>query len=196
MDVRANPKHERFTGKVKQFQSDYAKIVKEAADQASEIHKKSIDLANCINALSRSFETIGKMNKKVQIPTQSKLFTKLSKIFAGQSLALQNTGELIKIYCAQAMKYYKQEHEPLIEVVHFRNQQHALYLTQEKALQSQKEGLFKKNIKNWGFDGEMMELIGREHDLTQDKRLAFHFMLTKETKKLHETKERVNFFTN
>jgi hypothetical protein len=74
--------------------------VKEAADQASEIHKKSIDLANCINALSRSFETIGKMNKKVQIPTQSKLFMKLSKIFAGQSLALQNTGELIKIYCA------------------------------------------------------------------------------------------------
>jgi len=32
------------------------------------------------------------------------------------------------------MKYYKQEHEPLIEVVNFRNQQHALYLTQEKAL--------------------------------------------------------------
>lgn len=50
---------------------------------------------------------MGKMNKKVQIHTQSKLFTKLSKIFTGQSLALQNQGELIKIYCAQAMKYYK-----------------------------------------------------------------------------------------
>lgn len=43
---------------------------------------------------------MGKMNKKVNIPTQSKLFSKLSRIFQGQSLALQNTGELIKIYCA------------------------------------------------------------------------------------------------
>ena len=42
----------------------------------------------------------------------------------------------------------------------------------------------------------MIELIGRKHDLLQDKRLAHHFMLTQETKKLHENKERVNFFTN
>jgi hypothetical protein len=42
----------------------------------------------------------------------------------------------------------------------------------------------------------MIELIGRKHDLVMDKRLAFPFMLTSETKKLHETKERVNFFTN
>lgn len=42
----------------------------------------------------------------------------------------------------------------------------------------------------------MIELIGRKHDLLQDKRLAFPFMLTRETKKLHEMKERVNFFTN
>ena len=42
----------------------------------------------------------------------------------------------------------------------------------------------------------MIELIGRKHDLLQDKKLAHHFMLTLETKKLHENKERVNFFTN
>jgi hypothetical protein len=83
MDVRSNIKHKNFTGKVKEFQSVYLKHVKDAAAQASEIHKKSIDLANCINNLSRSLEQIGKMNKKVEIPTQSKMFTKLSKIFAG-----------------------------------------------------------------------------------------------------------------
>lgn len=69
MDVRDNPKHENFTGKVKQFNLDYLKYVKDAANQASEIHKKSIDLANCINGLARSFEGMGKMNKKVQVPT-------------------------------------------------------------------------------------------------------------------------------
>lgn len=29
-----------------------------------------------------------------------------------------------------------------------------------------------------------------------DRNLAFPFMLTEETKKLHEAKERVNFYTN
>lgn len=69
-------------------------------------------------------------------------------------------------------------------------------MAQEKALLSSKESLFKKNIETWGYEGEMIELIGRKHDLVNSKELAFPFMLTSETKKLHETKERVNFFTN
>ena len=71
---------------------------------------------------------MAKMNKKVKIPTQHKLYSKLSKIFAGNSLALQNQGELIKMYCAQAIKYYKQEHEPMLEVVKFRETQQAAFL--------------------------------------------------------------------
>lgn len=42
----------------------------------------------------------------------------------------------------------------------------------------------------------MIELIGRKHDLLQDRNLAFPFMLTSETKKLWDFKERINFFTN
>lgn len=42
----------------------------------------------------------------------------------------------------------------------------------------------------------MIELLGRKHDLMLDRNLAFPFMLTEETKKLHEAKERVNFYTN
>lgn len=42
----------------------------------------------------------------------------------------------------------------------------------------------------------MMELIGRKHDLKHDKRLAFPFIMTRDTAKLNETKERVNYFTN
>ena len=122
MDVRSLAKNSNFTSKVKEFYEKYLKHVKDAAGQSVEIYQKSIELANCINSLSRSFESMGKMNKKVNIPTQSKLFSKLSRIFSGQSLALQNTGELIKIYCAQAMKYYKQEHEPMLEVCKFREQ--------------------------------------------------------------------------
>jgi len=42
----------------------------------------------------------------------------------------------------------------------------------------------------------MIELLGRKHDLLQDRNLAFPFMLTEETKKLHESKERINYYTN
>ena len=92
------------------------------------IYTKSLELSNSINNLAGSFETMAKMNKKVKIPTQHKLYSKLSKIFAGNSLALQNQGELIKMYCAQAIKYYKQEHEPMLEVVKFRETQQAAFL--------------------------------------------------------------------
>lgn len=38
---------------------------KDAVKSSVDIYQKSIDLANCINSLARSFEAIGKMNKKV-----------------------------------------------------------------------------------------------------------------------------------
>lgn len=72
-----------FTSKAKDFVQKYSSHVKDAAAQSKVIHLKSIELANCINSLSRSFEEMGKMNKKVKIPTQHKLYAKLSKIFSG-----------------------------------------------------------------------------------------------------------------
>lgn len=124
MDVRDNSFNKNFTPKAKEFVQKYQVILKEAAAHSKQIYTKSLELSNCINNLSRSFEQMGKMNKKVKIPTQHKLFSKLSKIFAGNSLALQNQGELTKMYCAQAIKYYKQEHEPMLEVCKFREQQY------------------------------------------------------------------------
>jgi len=63
-------------------------------------------------------------------------------------------------------------------------------------LNQRKEALMKKDLTTWEYSGPMIELIGRKHDLLADRNLAFPFMLSKETKKLHETKERINFFTN
>lgn len=94
------------------------------------------------------------------------------------------------------MKYYRQEHEPLLEVARFREQQYQQYLVAEKALMEKKESVFKKDISQWQYTGSMMELVGRKHDLKQNKSLAFPFIMSKETQKLHEQKERVNYFTN
>lgn len=67
------------------------------------------------------------------------------------------------------MKYYKQEHEPMLEVLQFREQQTQKFLLAEKKLNEQKAVLWKKDIKEWQYEGSMMELIGRKHDLKASK---------------------------
>lgn len=102
----------------------------------------------------------------------------------GHALAIRNTGELIKIYCGQCMKYYKQEYEPLIELDAFRRKQQDIVADQESDLKSKKERLFKKDCAMWESDVPLKELIGRSHQLRKDKSLAFPYMCMQETNKL------------
>ena len=78
----------KFIGRAKPFVDGYKKHLGEAAAMSKQVFTKSLELANCVNQLSRSFEAMSLMNKQAKIPTQYKLFRKLSEIFAGQSLAL------------------------------------------------------------------------------------------------------------
>ena len=99
MKVKNIVQNTAFIPQIPDFKAKHEEHTQQAKETSSAIYQKSIDLANQINILARTFEQIGQMNRKVNVPTQSRLFIKLSKIFYGQSLALQNTGELIKIYC-------------------------------------------------------------------------------------------------
>jgi hypothetical protein len=56
----------------------------------------------------------------------------------------------------------------------------------DSKLNDRKEELFKtKDISKWEFKGDMIELVGRKHDLLQDRKLAYAFILTDESKKMH-----------
>lgn len=94
------------------------------------------------------------------------------------------------------MKYYKNDFEPFNELNNFRQKQFEAMQSQEKALLDRKESLMKKDVAEWGYSGSVDELVGRSHKLYADKQFAFPFMLTADTQKLQETKERVNFVTN
>lgn len=148
--------------------------------------------------MASSYNVLSKLNNKVHIPVQAKLFKKLAKLYVGQSRAVLNTGELMKIYNQQAMKYYKQEFEPMMEMYKFRQSQNDAVNSQEKNLLDRKENLFKnkKDCAEWGYQGSVEELVGRSHKLYSDRSMAFPFMFTEETIKLQESKERINFFTN
>jgi len=95
------------------------------------------------------------------------------------------------------MKYYKQEHEPLSDLLTFRNTKFEEYQAEKSKLDDRKETLFKsKDIKKWEFSGDMIELVGRKHDLLADRKKAYPFILSNDSRKLQERKETVNFFTN
>lgn len=74
--------------------------------------KKTQDLIKSLETLAKSFKKMSRLNKSLQVPNQYVLYQKVAKVLTGHSLALQNQGELIKIYCQQAMKYYKNDFEP------------------------------------------------------------------------------------
>lgn len=74
-------------------------------------------MADLINAASSNFEDMYKTNKELRILSQAKLFKKLSTLMHGQALAVRNTGNLLKLYSGEALKFYYQENEPIIDLI-------------------------------------------------------------------------------
>jgi len=74
----------------------------------------------------------------------------------------------------------------MFEVISFREQQLAKFKEAEKELEKQKAQLWKKDISEWQYEGEggMIELIARKHELKAHKKLAFPYILTKESQVL------------
>lgn len=99
MDTRDIPPHHAFAGLGKTLYIQYKKVNAQTSSQAHDVYLKTKDLMTSISVLAKSFGLMSKMNKRLQIPNQFMLFQKVAKVLAGHSLALQNQGELIKIYC-------------------------------------------------------------------------------------------------
>lgn len=59
--------------------------------------------------------------------------------------------------------------------------------------------MFKKGevaLHEWQYSGDFEELIQRSPFLLKDRQLAYPFMLSDETHRVHWSKERLNFFAN
>lgn len=69
INVHSSDSALKFTSKVKDLIQKYEAATDEAAKYSKDIHKKSLDLSNCINNLSKSFGHLGKLNRKVGIPS-------------------------------------------------------------------------------------------------------------------------------
>lgn len=70
-------------------------------------------------------------------------------------------------------------------------------MKKEQNLLLKKDTLFRqKNPARWGYKGDEKELVGRSDELFKDKVKAFKFMLTDETKQLHEMHEGLCYFSN
>lgn len=116
----------------------------------------------------------------------------------GSGHHLQNTGELIKLYCGSHLKYHLHESETLKELYNTRENIKQQYLKKERTLYVKKNKIFNdiRDVSKWGFTGSKEELEGRADELLKDKNKAFKFMLTDETNQLNEQREELSFYTN
>jgi len=63
-------------------------------------------VANVFLTLSKYFDQLSELNSMVKNERQHEIFNWLSKTLEGSGHHLQNTGELIKLYCGSHLKYH------------------------------------------------------------------------------------------
>lgn len=103
-------------------------------------------------------------------------------MMTGTGNHVANLGDLIKVYLGSHLKYHKDEHESYRELLVVREAVKNGYIKKEKALFERKEKMFRnKDFTRWQFVGSQDELVRRQEQITQNKDVAFRFMLTDET---------------
>lgn len=80
------------------------------------------------------------------------------------------------------MKYYEQEHQPLEELLAFRDSFKLDYLKALEKLNEKKSELFGKDVSTWGYTfGSMDELVSRSGSISLNRNEAYKYMLSAET---------------
>ena len=102
---------------------------------------------------------MGRLYKKVHVNSQYKLFSILSELYKEACINIKSQGYCFKTYVSQAMKHYDCEHQPIEDLVSFRDQFKIDYQRQLKDLEDRKQDLWKKDPKHWGYVGPNVDLL-------------------------------------
>lgn len=95
---------------MKEFVSGYTQLTQEAQRLSSEILKQSTQLKANYEKLSQTFDTLGKMHKKIKVGSQYKLFKKMSTVMSASSDYLGKQGQLTGSYATDVIKFYEHEY--------------------------------------------------------------------------------------
>ena len=111
---------------------------------------------------------------------------------------MQNTTELIKLYCGSHLKFHCAEAEGMREICAVMTQLRTAYLRKERALLEKKERLFKKRDCNqWQCTAVPSAVLSQmSGQLYNDKEKAFKYMMTEETRQLVTLREELCFYMN
>lgn len=111
---------------------------------------------------------------------------------------LQNSTELIKLYCGSHLKYHFAEGESMRELFQVREQVKNVYMRKERALIEKKERIFRgRDVTKYLCTSiSLDDLKKKEPELLRVKDKAFKFMCTEESRLLHELREELSFYTN
>ena len=71
-----------------------------------DVHIQSLELAQTLNCLTKSLESLSELNRMVRCDRMQELYAWLSKMITGTGQHVTNTSELIKLYCGSNLKYH------------------------------------------------------------------------------------------
>lgn len=89
VSVEERSESKKYCEDVKNFNSVYNYISKEAIMVSKEVNDLSEQLGNSVNRLSVCIRDLGRLFKKVEVTSQSKLFTHLSELIKDSSINLK-----------------------------------------------------------------------------------------------------------
>lgn len=102
-----------FTSKMSAFIDSHQILYQEVIDITKEVHQKSTDLAQTCYGLSKALEQLSELSKMVKVDRQHDLYSWLGRMITGTGNHIQNTSELVKLYCGSHLKYHLAEHESM-----------------------------------------------------------------------------------
>jgi hypothetical protein len=156
-------------------------------------YRNIISACQNLEAIQNDFDTLEKLNEKVQMKEEvTKTYGELSIFFKNWGRILNNENEIIKEKIREFFKYQRLENEAYIELIEDRNEIKEIYLSAKKRLDDKKTKLYSYNdINKWEIE-EYYNTIDFAL-IYRDKNYAWEKMCTKDTQALELIKEQFGY---
>ena len=156
-------------------------------------YRNIISACQNLDAIQNDFDTLEKLNDKVQMKQEvTKTYGELSIFFKNWGRILNNENEIIKEKIREFFKYQRLENQSYIELIEDRNEIKEIYLSAKKRLDDKKTKLYSYNdINKWEIEEDYNNIDFAL--IYRDKNYAWEKMCTKDTQALELIKQQFGY---
>ena len=156
-------------------------------------YRNIISACQNLDAIQNDFDTLEKLNDKVQMKQEvTKTYGELSIFFKNWGRILNNENEIIKEKIREFFKYQRLENQSYIELIEDRNEIKEIYLSAKNRLDDKKTKLYSYNdINKWEIEEDYNNIDFAL--IYRDKNYAWEKMCTKDTQALELIKQQFGY---